>query len=291
MTIAELGSFRAAARKLGMSPSALSHSVRELEAKLAVRLFNRTTRSVALTEAGQRLVHSAAPAISSLDDAIQDIVSGGTRPSGRLRITSPDGAASFLVREVLPDFQHDYPDIQIEIVTDKRMVDIVSEGFDAGIRFRDAIPKDMIAIRLGPVARAAVVGAPDYVKSHPLPEEPMDLMAHNCICLKFDNGRPYKWELSKGNEAVELDVSGQLTVTDMSVAVDAALAGLGLAFVPEALVTDHIASGRLIRVLAEWTPAIDGFWMYYPQNRHPPSALRAFVQAVQLHSRGSEGFV
>lgn len=281
IAIAEHRSFRAAARVLGVSPSALSHAMRSLEARLNVRLFNRTTRSVALTEAGEQLLRRVRPAIADLEDAVNEVASERNRPSGSIRISASESAARPLVRHVLPAFLAAYPDIHVEFVVDTRLVDIVAEGFDAGIRVLEDVPRDMIAVRFGPDMRFAAIASPDYLTAHAPPLEPDDLRAHRCIRFRFESGALYHWDFGMRGKSTAIDVDGPLTLGNLNLMVDAALAGIGIAWVPENIVSEHIAAGRLVRMLEEWSPTLPGLCLYYPANRHPPTALRLFLEAVR----------
>ncbi|MGF6759062.1 LysR family transcriptional regulator [Paraburkholderia sp. GAS334] len=281
IAIADQRSFRAAARILGVSPSALSHSMRGLEARLGVRLFNRTTRSVALTEAGEQLLLRVRPAITDLEEAVNQVASANDRPSGSIRISASEAAARQLVVHVLPDFLDAYPDIHVEFVVDTRLVDIVADGFDAGIRVLGDVPRDMIAIRFGPDMRFAAVASPDYLSRHALPKAPHDLAQHRCIRFRFESGALYRWDLEHRGKSASVDVDGPMTLGNLNLMVDAALAGIGIAWVPETHVAEHVASGRLIHLLPEWSPSFPGLCLYYPANRHPPTALRLFAQAVR----------
>lgn len=281
VAIAEQRSFRAAARVLGVSPSALSHSMRGLEARLGVRLFNRTTRSVALTEAGEQLLLRAGPAIADLEDAVNEVASARNRPSGSIRISASESAARSIVREVLPDFLAAYPDIHVEFVVDTRLVDIVADGFDAGIRVLQDVPRDMIAVRFGPDMRFAAVASPDYLSRHPAPKAPHDLAQHRCIRFRFESGALYRWDLEHRGKTASIDVDGPMTLGNLNLMVEAALAGIGIAWVTEHLVAAHLASGELVHLLPEWSPSFPGLCLYYPANRHPPTALRLFAQAVR----------
>jgi DNA-binding transcriptional LysR family regulator len=281
IAIAEHRSFRAAARVLGVSPSALSHAMRSLEARLNVRLFNRTTRSVALTEAGEQLLRRVRPAIADLEDAVNEVASERNRPSGSIRISASESAARPLVRHVLPAFLAAYPDIHVEFVVDTRLVDIVADGFDAGIRVLEDVPRDMIAVRFGPDMRFAAVASPDYLAAHAPPRSPHDLRAHRCIRFRFESGALYHWDFGMRGKRATIDVDGPLTLGNLNLMVDAALAGIGIAWVPENIVSEHIAAGRLVRVLEEWSPTLPGLCLYYPANRHPPAALRLFLEAVR----------
>jgi len=279
--VAEHGSFRAAARALEVTPSALSHTMRALEARLGVRLFNRTTRSVALTEAGQALLQRVGAPLAALKDAVEEIVAARERPSGSIRISSAESGAAMLIRNVLPAFLESYPDIQVEFVIDGRMIDIVAEGFDAGVRLLEAVPQDMVAARFGPDMRLVAIASPAYLAQHERPAVPTDLLRHRCIRFRFDSGTIYRWELGQADRSVNVDVNGPMTLGNVNLMVEAALNGIGIAWVPEDLVVSHIAAGRLINLLPAWSPAFPGFCLYYPANRHPPTALRLFAQAVR----------
>jgi DNA-binding transcriptional LysR family regulator len=281
IAIAEHRSFRAAARKLGVSAPALSHAVRNLEASLNVRLFNRTTRSVALTEAGEHLLRRVGPALADLEDGINEVASAGTRPSGSIRISAAEAGARPLVRHVLPDFLAAYPDIHVEIVVDTRLVDIVADGFDAGIRVLGDVPRDMIAVEFGPGFRFAAVASPAYLSRHEPPKTPQDLGHHKCIRFRFLSGTLCRWELERRGSSASIDVDGPMTLGNTNLMVDAALAGIGIAWVPEYHVAEHLAAGRLVHLLPDWSPSLPGVCLYYPANRHPPTALRLFSQAVR----------
>jgi len=279
--IAEQQSFSRAARSLGVSPSALSHTIRNLEAKLDVRLFNRTTRSVALTEAGEQMLLRVRPAMADLEDAVNEAASARNRPSGSIRISASESAARLLIRHVLPEFLKRYPDISVEFVVDTRLVDIVADGFDAGIRVLEDVPRDMIAIRFGPEMRFAAVASPEYLSDRTLPKTPRDLKQHNCIRFRFESGSLYRWDLQYRGKSASVDVEGQLTLGNLNLMVEAALDGIGIAWVPEHLVVDHVNSGRLVHLLPEWSPTFPGLCLYYPANRHPPTALRLFAEAIR----------
>lgn len=288
IAIAEQRSFRAAARLLEVSPSALSHSMRGLEARLGVRLFNRTTRSVALTESGEVLLRRARPAIADLDDAIAEVAAGRDRPSGAIRISSAESGAAALVRDVLPGFLTSYPDIQVEFVVDGRLVDIVADGFDAGVRLLEAVPRDMIAVRFGPDMRMIAIASPAYVAEHGAPQAPHDLAQHRCIRFRFDSGTIYRWDLERHGKSVNIDVPGPVTLGNVKLMIEAALGGIGIAWVPEEAAAEHLAAGRLLSLLPDWCPLFPGHCLYYPANRHPPTALRLFAQAVRDWAKSQE---
>lgn len=281
VTIAEQRSFSAAARVLGLSPSALSHAVRNMEARLNLRLFNRTTRSVALTEAGEQLLRRVGPALADLDDAVQEVTAARNRPSGTIRISASESSAKQLVRNVLPGFLAEYPDIHVEFVVDSRLVDIVADGFDAGIRVLEDVPRDMIAIRFGRDMRFAAVASPDYLSRHAAPKAPHDLMNHRCIRFRFESGTLYRWDLTHRGKTASIDVDGPMTLGNINLMIEAALAGIGIAWVPDELVEEHLAAARLVQLLPEWSPTFPGLCLYYPANRHQPAALRLFADAVR----------
>lgn len=281
IAIADHKSFRAAAKLLAVSPSALSHAISNFEARMGVRLFNRTTRSVALTEAGERLLKRVRGAMADLDEAVADVASMRDRPSGTIKISASEAGATPLVRHVLPSFLTAYPDIHVEIIVDGRLVDIVADGFDAGVRFLEAVPRDMIAIPIGRDMRFVAVASPGYLKAHTPPRAPHDLARHHCIRFRFESGSIYRWDLERHGRTATIDVPGQLTVSNMNLAAEAAAAGIGIAWVPEDIITAPLKSGKLVRVLEEWSPPFPGYCLYYPANRHPPAALRLFSQAAR----------
>ncbi|KND59353.1 Transcriptional regulator, LysR family [Candidatus Burkholderia verschuerenii] len=281
ITIAEQRSFSAAARLLGLSPSALSHTMRNMEARLGLRLFNRTTRSVALTDAGEQLLRRVRPALADLDDAVEEVTASGSRPSGTIRISASEGSAKVLVRHVLPDFLRAHPDIHVEFVVDTRLVDIVAQGLDAGIRVLDDVPRDMIAVRFGPAMRFAAVASPAYLAQHAAPKVPDDLARHRCIRFRFESGALYRWDMNYRGKSANVDVDGPMTLGNINLMIEAALAGIGIAWVPEQQVADHLRSGQLVHLLPEWSPVFAGLCLYYPANRHQPTALRLFADAVR----------
>jgi DNA-binding transcriptional LysR family regulator len=281
IAIAEQRSFSGAARVLGVSSSALSHSMRNLEARLEMRLFNRTTRSVSLTEAGEQLLNGVRPLMNDLANVVNEVTSARISPSGSIRISASESSIRPLIRHVVPEFIARYPNIHIEFVADGALQDIVGDGFDAGIRLIDDVPRDMIAIRFGPDVCFAAVASPDYLQQHPAPQVPQDLKAHRCIRFRFTGGGLFRWEFKQGEQSVSLDVEGSLTMDNLNLMVEAALAGAGIAWVPQSLVAEALQAGRLVRLLEPWSPNYSGLCLYYPANRHPPTALRLFAQAVR----------
>lgn len=281
LTVARLGSFRAAAADMEMSTSALSQSVASLEARLGTRLFHRTTRSVRLTEAGERFVADLAPAIAGIRDAIDRAGEDSATPSGTLRLNSSTGAARWLMLPFLIPYLQRYPNVHLDLVTEERMIDIVREGFDAGFRTVDTVPADMIAVPLGPPIRFAVVGSPAYFATHGRPQTPVDLARHRCIRARMPAGQIYHWEFERHGEAVSIDVEGQVTLSQPDLMREAARAGLGLTYLAEFNVSEDLATGALERVLEDWTPPFDRLCLYYPGRRHVPAALRALIDLIR----------
>ena len=277
VAVARLGGFRAAAIELGVSATSVSNAVAGLEARLGVRLFNRTTRSVSLSEAGEQFIAAVGPALSDIHAAMEATISRRGRPTGTLRLNCPvEAARQILVPKVL-EFQRRYTDVKVDIVTEAQLVDIVAKGFDAGIRTRDAVPGDMIAVPFGPALRFVVVGSPAYLRDYPAPAKPSDLMAHRCIRARWPSGRLYRWEFSKRGRALTIDAPGSLTLDEASLMRDAALADAGLAYMWEARVREDLACGRLVSVLDDWIPSSPGFCLYHPDRRNVPTALSAFI--------------
>ena len=281
LAIATHRSFRQAAVELGVSPSALSHALRGLEERLDVRLLNRTTRSVALTEAGEQLLARIGPAFRDIHDALEDLNAFRGQPMGTLRLNAARQSAQLVLLPVIHRFVRFYPDVRVELRLDEGLTDIVSEGFDAGVRFGERIAADMVAVPLGPRQRTAIVASPEYFQRHARPKTPRELRALPCIRYRFHSGALYRWEFERGGKEVEVEVDGPLTLSDQGLMVDAALAGVGLAYVFEALVAPLLAEGRLVRVLEDWCPSYPGFFLYYPSRRQLPAPLRAFVDFVK----------
>ncbi|WP_338525490.1 LysR family transcriptional regulator [Pseudomonas batumici] len=283
LAVARHRSFRAAATELDVSTSALSHAVSALEARIGARLFNRTTRSVALSEAGAQFVESIAPALSSIREAMEQAGNYGDVPTGTLRINSAVGA----VKQAMPlflEYMRRYPDMKVDIVTEGKLIDIVLEGFDAGIRLTESVPQDMIAIPLGLPLRLLVLGSPEYFSRHPVPQTPMDLLNHRCIRLRLPSGRIYHWEFERHGESYEIDVQGVLTLDESTLVLDAARAGLGLAYGSQWNAAADLAAGTLVPVLEEWTPPYGGLSLYYPGRRHVPAGLRALIELIRERS-------
>jgi DNA-binding transcriptional LysR family regulator len=275
-------SFTKAAAKLGVSQSALSHTLRELEARLGVRLLTRTTRSVAPTDAGERLLHTLGPRFEEIDAELASVSELRDRPAGAIRITATEHALVTMLWPKLEKFLRQYPDIKIEVFTDNGLTDIVAQRFDAGVRAGEQVAKDMIAVRLGPDLRMAVVGAPSYFKKSPEPNKPQDLIGHACINLRLStHGGLYAWEFEKAGRELKVRVEGQLVFNGTFQMLNAALAGFGLAYVPEDLVRPHIAKGRLKRVLGDWCPLYAGYHLYYPSRRQSSAAFSLLVEAIR----------
>jgi len=283
LAVAKQLSFSRAARDLGVTPSALSHTIRGIEERLGVRLLNRTTRSVALTEAGERLVSRIGPAFRDIDDALDDLNVSQGRVAGKLRISIGLVAARIALLPVVTRFLARYPDVEVEIVSDDALVDVVAEGFDVGVRFGEVIAGDMIAVPLVPRMRSAVVATPAFFAAHGKPNAPQDLRGMPCIRQRFPSGAMYHWEFERGGIELVLEVDGPLVLREMSLCALAALDGAGMAFVFEKLVEEDIAAGRLVRVLEDWCPYHPGMFLYYPGRRQLPAVLKAFIDFVRTH--------
>jgi DNA-binding transcriptional LysR family regulator len=281
LAIARHRSFRKAAAELGVTASALSHALRNLEERLNLRLVNRTTRSVALTEAGERLHNRVRPAFLDINDAIEDLNAFRGAPAGTLRINSALKAARLALLPIVTRFMQRYPDIKVEIVANDALVDIVAAGFDAGIRFRETVAADMIAVPIGPRQRFAVVGSPAYFKRHATPTHPQNLNALPCIRYRHLDGTIFRWEFARGGAVIDIDVDGPLTLTEQGLMVEAAMSGTGLAYVFEGMVERPLAERKLARALTDWCPLQPSFSLYFPSRRHLPAALRAFVDFVK----------
>jgi DNA-binding transcriptional LysR family regulator len=275
--VAEAKSFRGAARELGIAPSAISHAVSALEESLGLRLLSRTTRSVAPTEEGRRLLETLAPALSDIAATLDGLAEREDRPAGPLRITMTRLAAEDLIVPRIAAFLDLYPGIELDLTTDDRFEDVVAGGYDAGLRLGEHLEQDMIAVRAGPRLTGAIVAAPRYFEEHPIPRHPHDLLEHRCIRRRFASGRIYRWELEKEGKAIVVDVRGPLVLTDQSLIRNAAVDGAGLAYVFNERIADDVAEGRLIRVLEDWCQPFEGFYIYYPSRRQMRPALRAFV--------------
>ena len=285
--IVEHGSFARAAAHLGVSPSALSQTIRGLETRLGVRLLNRTTRSVAPSEGGARLLERLLPAMAEFEAAVADVKALRGTPSGLLRINCPRTAAIHVLGPLIGPFLKAYPEITLDIMTEERLVDIVAARFDAGIRLGEKVEQDMVAVKLGGELELMVVGAPDYFARHGKPKTPRDLQAHRCINTRWPtDGSLYRWEFERGPEKLEAAVTGPLIVNEPEIAVQAAVDGMALAYLFRYQVQAQLAAGRLVHVLKDWSPPFPGFYLYYPSRRQMPPALRAFVDFLGRHGKG-----
>ena len=282
VAVAREKSFTRAAAKLGVSQSALSHTMRELEARLGVRLLTRTTRSVSPTEAGDRVLNTVGPRLEEIEAELGALGELRERPAGTIRITATEYAADEILLPKLVKLLRAYPEIKVEIAVDYGLTDIVAQRFDAGVRSGEQVAKDMIAVRIAPDMRIAVVGTPSYFKRHAEPKQPQDLVNHNCIKLRLPtHGGVYAWEFEKGGRELRVRVDGQLTYNTTAQMLTAALAGLGLAYVPDGLARPFVAKGRLKRVLADWCPSYSGYHLYYPSRRQPSAAFALLVDALR----------
>jgi DNA-binding transcriptional LysR family regulator len=275
-------SFTKAAAKLGVSQSSLSHTIRELEARLGVRLLTRTTRSVSPTEAGERLMRTVGPRFEEIDAELAAVSEFREKPAGTIRISAIDYVVDTILRPKLGKLLRDYPDIKVEITIEYGLTDIVAQRYDAGVRSGEQVAKDMIAVRIGPDMRMAVVGAPSYFRSRAEPKTPQDLIGHNCINLRLPTlGGLYAWEFEKGDRELNVRVEGQLILNTTGQMLNAALDGLGLAYVPDSVAQPHLAKGRLKRVLEDWCPPYSGYHLYYPSRRQPSAAFSLVVDALR----------
>lgn len=280
--VARERSFTRAAAKLGMSQPALSRTMRQLEERLGVRLLARTTRSVSPTEAGDHLLRVIAPRFEEINTELALLSEFRDKPAGRLRITAGEHAAITVLQPVLGKLLPQHPDLHIEIIVDYGLTDIVAEGYDAGVRLGEQVAKDMIAVRIGPDVRMAVVGSPDYFARHPRPKSPRDLVRHNCIAIRLPTyGGIFPWEFERKGEELKVRVEGQLVFNNIAMRLDAVLKGLGLAYLPEDTVKAYINDGRLIRVLSDWCPSFPGYHLYYPSRRQSSPAFTLFRDALR----------
>jgi DNA-binding transcriptional LysR family regulator len=288
LTVAEERSFTRAAAKLGTSQSALSYTIRRLETRLGVRLLTRTTRSVAPTEAGERLLRTLGPALEDIAAELASLSELRERPAGTIRITTGEHPAEAILWPAFAKLLPNYPDIKVELTVDYGLVDIVAERYDAGVRLGEQVAKDMIAVRIGPNMRMAVVGAPSYFARRPQPRKPQDLVAHDCINIRLPTyGGVYAWEFEKNGRELKVRVEGQLVFNNVALRLNAALAGFGLAYLPEDQVQTHLADGRLVRVLADWCPPFPGYHLYYPSRRQPTPAFALLVDALRYRGPAS----
>ncbi|PKU24789.1 LysR family transcriptional regulator [Telmatospirillum siberiense] len=285
LAVAQDRSFTKAAAKLGVSQSALSHTVRGLEERLGLRLLTRTTRSVSPTDAGERLLRTVGPRFEEIEAELAALSELREKPAGTIRITTGEHPADTILWPKLAKLLPDYPDIKVEVIVDYGLTDIVAERYDAGIRIGEQVAKDMIAVRIGPDMRVAVVGAPSYFARRPPPKTPQDLTAHDCINLRLPTyGGLFAWEFEKGDRKLNVHVDGQLVFNNVTLRLNAALAGSGLAYLPEDYVRAYIADGRLVRVLADWCPPFPGYHLYYPSRRQSSPAFTLLVDALRYRA-------
>ncbi|MBC1184463.1 LysR family transcriptional regulator [Kluyvera sichuanensis] len=282
MVVARERSFTRAAAQLGVSQSALSHAMRNLESRLDVRLLTRTTRNVAPTEAGEKLYQRLSPHLQEIAQEIAALRDSRERPAGNIRLTAGEHAMNTIIWPRIKPFMQQYPDIHIEVTVDNGLTDIVDERFDAGIRLGEQVARDMIAVRIGPDMRMAVVGSPDYLASHGVPQTPHDLQQHRCINMRLPTkGGLYAWEFEHDGEPLRVRVEGQLTLNCLPQRIEAAEAGLGLAYVPEDTIAEGVAAGRLQHVLADWCVPFAGYYLYYPSRRQHTTAFALLVETLR----------
>lgn len=289
LLVAEERSFTRAAKRLGVSPSAVSHAIRGLEEKLGVRLLSRTTRSVAPTGAGEHLLARVRPAFVDIREAVEEVSRFGDKPAGRVRLLVPRLAATTVLAPKLGRFARDYPDVTLDVTTDDSRMDIVAAGFDAGIQFGEYIEKDMIAVRVSPDHRPAIVGSPGYFQAHPRPKSPRELLGHRCINFRHGSAGVYRWEFERGKKSLSIGVNGPLIVDALELVTRAALDGVGLAFMNEDHAAPYCARGELVRVLEAWCQPFPGFFLYYPSRRQQPAALSALIRTLRLDSASTGG--
>ena len=284
IAVARAQSFTKAAAQLGVSQSAVSHTVRALEQRLGVRLLTRTTRSVAPTEAGERLLATVAPRLDEIDSELAAVSELRDKPAGTIRITTTDYAADLVLWPKLAKMLPRYPLIKIEIAVDYGMSNIVADQFDLGVRWGDQVEKDMVAVRIGPDVQSVIVGAPSYLAKHPVPKTPQDLVNHNCISLRLASGGTYAWELAKGKRRMQVRVDGQLTCNGAYQILHASLSGTGLGFMPADMAQPYIDKGRLQCVLPEWAPTFPGLHLYYASRRETSRALAVVIEALRYRA-------
>lgn len=282
IAVARERSFTRAAARLGVSQSALSHTIRQLEGRLGVRLLARTTRAVSPTDAGERLLDGIAPHFDEIDAQVDALSALREKPAGTIRINASDYAIDSILWPKLKPFLRRFPDIKVELMVDNGLTDIVAERYDAGVRMGEQLAKDMISARIGPDIRFAAVATPAYFDGHPEPQTPQDLTGHLCINYRFSSsGGLYAWEFEQDGHEIRIRVDGQLVFNNIFQVLDAALAGFGIAYVPEEIAQPHIAKGRLKRVLEPWCPLWDGYYLYYPSRRQSSPAFAALVEALR----------
>ncbi|MGW1442744.1 LysR family transcriptional regulator [Serratia rhizosphaerae] len=282
LVVARERSFTKAAAKLGVSQSALSHAMKALEARLNIRLLTRTTRSVAPTEAGERIIACLEPRITDLEQELEALIQLNGTASGNIRLSAGEHAARSLVWPKLKPFLREYPQINVELVVDNGFVDVVAGRYDAGVRLGESVDKDMVAVKIGPDMRLAVVGAPEYFAANRIPQTPHELQHHRCINMRLPTaGGLYHWEFEKDGKPLRVRVEGQLTLNLLSERMDAVLSGFGLACVPEDMVQEQVASGELVQVLQDWCPSFPGYYLYYPSRKQHPPAFALMIDALR----------
>jgi len=284
LAVAEERSFTRAAKQLNISTSGLSHAIRLLEEQIGVRLLTRTTRSVSPTDAGEQLLAHLRPALADIRGTLTGLSGLQTKAVGRVRLLCPRLAAKTVLAPRLGRFALNYPDVELDVTTDDSRVDLVSAGFDAGIQFGEYIAQDMVAVRVSPDLRPAIVGAPGYFAIHAKPTVPRDVLQHRCIGFRHRGESKYRWEFDKGDQSLAISVSGSLNVDDLDLVIQAALDGAGLAWVAEDRIAEHLANGQLVRVLEDWCPPFPGFFLYYPSRKQQPAALAALIDTFRLTS-------
>nr|WP_232348182.1 LysR family transcriptional regulator [Cupriavidus taiwanensis] len=280
LAVARRSSFRGAALELGMSTTAVSSAVAGLEARLKVRLFNRSTRSVAMTDAGQRYVERIAPALAEIQRANEEAATESDAPSGTLRINAPQGVAFMLLEPLFHQYAQRYPQVRIDIVSESRLIDVVAEGFDAGIRLAESVPQDMIAVPLSRKLRMLVVATPDYLKRNGTPRHPRDLLKHQSIGMRMSHGGIYQWELEHKSQKLQMDLPVRMVLSEMPAIKQAVLLGLGIGFISEWFIDEELKSGALVPVLVPWCQPFGGLRLYYSGHRFVPVRLRALVELI-----------
>jgi DNA-binding transcriptional LysR family regulator len=284
LAVADEKSFTKAAKRLGVSQSALSHAIRGLEEQIGVRLLARTTRSVAPTEAGEHLLAELRPALTGIRGAVDKISGLRGKPRGRLRLLVPRLAVMTVLGPKVGQFAREFPDVVLDVTTDDERLDLVAGGFDAGIQYGEFIQRDMVAVRVSRDHHPAIVGGPSYFESHPRPRVPRDLLEHRCINFRHGSEGAYRWEFDKGDQSLTVGVNGPLITNDIGLLIRAALDGVGLAFVSEEHAAPHLASGALVQVLQDWCQPFPGFFLYYPSRRQQPAALAALIETLRCSS-------
>lgn len=288
LAVASQGGFRAAARELGISSSSLSQQIATLETRIGVRLFNRSTRSVVLSAAGEQFVASVGPALKAIRDAVGHVDEHRTEATGTLRINTSVGATRMILTPLILEYMRRNPQMAVEIVTEGALIDVNAKGFDAGIRIREAVPPDMVVVPIGDNIRPAIVGSPDYFRRHGKPQVPADLQNHECIRARMASGTIYRWEFERRGESFALNVPGKLVLDDSDLMLRAARDGAGLAYLSEWQIEDDLAAGKLEQVLADWTPPYPGLCLYYPGRRNLPAKLRRLIDLIkELRAKGA----